>query len=143
MIRQRLSMGPRQLVSLAANIAFAASAAVAGAPPPPAAAADAKNGQILYQSKCGGCHSLDANRVGPLHRGVVGRPAGTAPGYNYSPALKRSGIVWSAAKLDRWLISPIKFVPGTRMGFSVSDARQRADIIAWLAANSPPQRNRK
>jgi cytochrome c len=48
---------------------------------PTAAAADAGRGRELYESRCGGCHSLDANRVGPAHRGVYGRKAGAAPGF--------------------------------------------------------------
>ena len=52
-----------------------------------AAAADAARGQELYESRCGGCHSLDANRVGPAHRGVYGRKSGSAPGF----------IAWIAA----------------------------------------------
>ncbi len=89
-------------------------------------------GEHLYAA-CMGCHSLDDNDVGPKHRGVVGRAAGTVAGYNYSSALKGSGIVWTSATLDLWLTSPQKLVPGTKMYFSVAKARDRADIIAYLA----------
>ena len=65
-----------------------------------AAAADAAHGQELYESRCGGCHSLDANRVGPAHRGVYGRKAGSAPNFNYSPAVKNSAVVWGKPSLD-------------------------------------------
>jgi cytochrome c len=93
---------------------------------------DPARGKTLYAA-CGGCHSLDENDVGPMHRGVVGRKAGSAPGYAYSPALKASGIVWTPANLDRWLSGPQAMVPGARMFFSVSNSQSRSDIIAYLA----------
>jgi cytochrome c len=93
---------------------------------------NAVRGQSLYQS-CTGCHSLDENEVGPKHRGVVGRRAGTVPGYVYSAALKKSNIVWDKPALDRWLAGPQKAVPGSKMFFTVSNPQSRADIIAYLA----------
>ncbi len=99
---------------------------------PQVAAVDPNRGKELWEAKCIGCHSLDANRVGPLHRGVVGRKAGTASGYSYSTAVKNAGFVWDEARLDQWLAGPAKFVPGSKMGFSVADPADRADIIAYL-----------
>jgi cytochrome c len=93
---------------------------------------DATRGQGLYQA-CSGCHSVDENDVGPRHRGVFGRRAGSLPDYAYSPALRNSQIVWDAANLDRWLTSPQALVPGTKMFFSLPDPQMRADIIAYLA----------
>jgi cytochrome c len=95
------------------------------------AAGDATRGEQIYQS-CQDCHSLDENEVGPKHRGVVGRVAGTVPGYNYSAALKNSKIVWSEATLDQWLTDPQAFVPGSRMAFRLTDAKDRADVIEYL-----------
>ncbi len=95
-------------------------------------AGDAARGQGLYQA-CSGCHSIDENDVGPRHRGVLGRRAGSLPDYAYSKALRDSQIVWDAANLDRWLTSPQALVPGTKMFFSLADAQMRADIIAYLA----------
>ena len=103
---------------------------------PQIAAIDPNRGKELWESKCIGCHSLDANRVGPLHRGVFGRKAGTAPGYSYSTAVKNAGFVWDEARLDQWLSGPAKFLPGSRMGFSVADPADRADIIAFLKSVS-------
>ncbi len=96
------------------------------------AAGDAARGKTLYQA-CSGCHSIDENDVGPKHRGVYGRAAGSVPDYGYSPALKASGLTWDAATLDRWLTSPQALVPGARMFFSLPDPQARADIIAYLA----------
>jgi cytochrome c len=95
--------------------------------------ADALRGQALYQARCSACHSADYNGVGPAHRGVVGRAAASAKGFAaYSPALKGSGLVWTAANLDRWLADPESLVPGQSMGVSVPDAAERADLIAFL-----------
>lgn len=92
---------------------------------------DPKRGEALYQA-CSGCHSINEDDIGPRHRGVVGRRAGTIAEYAYSPALKASGLVWDAATLDRWLTNPQDLVPGTKMYFSLSDPQKRADIIAYL-----------
>src|ERR1700722_12157978 len=64
---------------------------------------DAAIGKSLYEAKCSACHSVDANRTGPLHRGVVGRPVASVPGFTYSPALQRLGGVWTPERLDLWL----------------------------------------
>jgi cytochrome c len=102
----------------------------------PAAAGDAAHGKELYESRCGGCHSLDANRVGPAHRGVYGRSAGTAPNFSYSTAVKNSGVVWQESTLDTWLTNPQALIPGQRMNFRVATAEDRADIIAYLREQS-------
>ncbi len=93
-------------------------------------------GQALYESRCTGCHSVDANRVGPAHAGVFGRKAGGVKGYDYSPALAKSKLVWNAKTLDRWLANPQALIPGQKMGYSVSEAQDRADLIAYLASLS-------
>jgi cytochrome c len=67
-----------------------------------------------------------------MHKGVVGRKAGSVVGYDYSPDLKNSGIVWTEENLDKWLTGPQAMVPETRMFFDVPDAQDRADIIAYL-----------
>ncbi len=100
------------------------------------AGGDAETGAALYEARCTGCHSLDANRVGPMHRGVFGRQAGSLPDYAYSDAVKASDVVWREPTLDRWLASPGDFIPGSKMGFSVSDPKERAHIIAYLKAQS-------
>ena len=92
---------------------------------------DPSRGKALYQA-CQACHSIDENDLGPKHRGVVGRPAGSIVDYAYSAALKSSGLTWDEATLDRWLTNPSALVPGTKMFFQVADAQNRADIIAFL-----------
>ena len=101
-------------------------------------AADAVHGEEIYNSRCIACHSPDANRVGPKHRGVVGRTAGTVPDFNYSKAVKSSGVVWSEETLDKWLTNPQAFIPGQRMNFKVADPADRADLIAYLKTLTQP-----
>ena len=127
-------------VALAAGLLFQMTPANT-APPKTAKVAnpllggDPRRGAALYETRCSACHSIAANRIGPMHRGVVGRKAGTVAGFDYLPALKRARIVWNAPSLDRWLTNPPVMVPGTRMGIRVPDAKDRADIIAYLRAN--------
>ena len=102
-----------------------------------AQAADAARGKELYESRCGGCHSLDQDRIGPRHRGVIGRRAGTVADFDYSPALRAARIVWNAQTLDAWLADPERLVPGQRMNYRVPDASDRSDVIGFLQATSP------
>jgi cytochrome c len=108
-------------------------AAFAQSPPPAAkaSAGDAVHGKALYQA-CAACHSIDENDIGPKHRGVVGRRAGSVADFAYSSALKGSEIIWDEATLDRWLVNPSALVPGTKMFFKIDDAQARADLIAYL-----------
>ena len=93
-------------------------------------------GAEVYETKCGACHSLDANRIGPKHRNLFGRKAGSVADFHYTNALKQSGIVWNAQTLDRWLQNPVAMVPGTAMGIRLTSAQDRADVIAYLRQNS-------
>jgi len=93
---------------------------------------DPARGARLYKRVCAACHSLDANRVGPMHRGVVGRPVASVEGFRYSEALSAQSFVWDEATLDKWLENPPGMVPGTAMGIRVRLAEDRADIIAYL-----------
>lgn len=91
-------------------------------------------GKELYESRCTACHSLDHSRIGPAHRGVFGRSAGQVAGFDYSKALRGARVTWTARSLDRWLTNPEAFIPGQKMGYSVPDAQDRADIISFLAS---------
>ncbi len=93
---------------------------------------DPAKGEVIYH-RCQGCHSIDRNRTGPMHKGLFGRTAGSVPGFSYSDAMKNSGIVWSEQTLDQFLQGPRKMVPGTKMTYAgVPDAQERADLIAYL-----------
>jgi cytochrome c len=106
----------------------------------PARAADARAGAAIYE-RCAACHSLANDRAGPRHCGLLGRRAGTVPGFDYSEAMKRSGIVWNEGSLDRFLAAPTRVVPGTSMGYAgVADPVERANLIAYLkGAGSSPE----
>jgi cytochrome c len=116
--------------------AYAPPAAATPAPAPVSLQPQSLNGAGLYQARCGACHSLDANKFGPAHRGVFGRKAASAENYFYSPALAASGIVWSDKTLDLWLQGPQRLVKGTRMYPSFANPAERAAIIAYLKAAS-------
>lgn len=117
--------------------AFAALAALI-AITQPAAAGDPTHGEELYNSRCIACHSPDANRVGPKHRGVLGRVSGTVPDYAYSKAVKAAKVTWDEQTLDKWLTNPQAFIPGQKMNFRVNDPADRADIIAYLKTLTQP-----
>lgn len=95
---------------------------------------NALRGQTLYQARCTECHAVDSNKIGPAHRGVVGRRVGSLPGYTYSTELGTSRLRWTPQTLNAWLEDPEELVRGQRMGFQVDDAQERADLIAYLAS---------
>ena len=95
------------------------------------ASGDAKRGEALYEG-CQDCHSVDKNDVGPRHRGVYGRKAGSLPDYHYSDALKNANFVWDDQTLDQWLTDPQKFLPGSKMFYHLDTEQDRADVIEYL-----------
>jgi cytochrome c len=95
---------------------------------------DAARGEARFQD-CAACHKLEAgaNNVGPSLNGIFTRKAGELSDFRYSPALKRSGIVWTPETLDAFLTNPQALVPGNRMPYAgMADAGNRADLIAYL-----------
>lgn len=97
------------------------------------AAGDVQRGMALYQARCTACHAVDSNKIGPAHRGVMGRRVGSLKGYKYSDELAQSRLRWTPQTLNVWLEDPEELVAGQRMGFQVDDAQERADLIAYLA----------
>ena len=98
------------------------------------AAGDEKRGEQVF-NQCKPCHSLepDKNGVGPTLHGLFGRKAGTVPGYNYSAALKNSGLVWNEDTLKQYLSDPHKFIPGDKMMFAgIKNEDQLDDLLAYL-----------
>lgn len=121
----------RWLAALAAALSLAAAPTPAAATTPATAAA---RGAVIYE-RCAACHALTFDRTGPRHCGLFGRRAGSVPGFDYSPALRQSQLVWSEATLDRFLKNPMGTIPGTAMGYDgVKDQRERRDLIAYLRA---------
>ena len=99
------------------------------------ATGDPAEGARVFRA-CVACHSLEPgrHRTGPSLAGVLGRKAGSAPGFRrYSPALTGSGVIWDAVALDAWLRDPADFIPGNRMTFpGLPDDQVRADLLAYL-----------
>lgn len=101
---------------------------------------DPEHGRLVY-GRCMACHSIARDAVGPRHAGLFGRRAGSVPGYDYSAAMRASGIVWDAKTLDAFVKNPREAVPGTKMPFAgIEDDQERADLIAYLqqATRLPP-----
>lgn len=95
---------------------------------------DAGAGKIVF-AQCQSCHSVEAgvNKTGPSLAGIVGRPAGSVAGFNYSPANKNSGITWTEEQMYVYLENPQRVVPKTKMIFpGLREAQKRADVIAYL-----------
>src|SRR5919204_5579068 len=102
---------------------------------------DATRGERMYRA-CVACHSLEPNRnmTGPSLAEVWYQTAGSLASFpRYSPPLKASGIVWTDDTLDEWIKDPQHFIPGNTMTFpGIRDARQRADLLAFLKQATQP-----
>ncbi len=100
-----------------------------------AADGDPDRGQRVFGA-CAACHSLEADRnmTGPSLAGLWNRKAGGLASFpRYSPALKSADIVWDDKTLDAWLADSQHVIPGNTMTFpGIKDARQRADLLAFL-----------
>lgn len=103
--------------------------------PAMASAQDVEAGKKAF-SKCAPCHAIGPgakNKVGPELNGILGRKAASVEGFNYSAALKGSGLTWDDANIHKWLENPKALVPGTKMLFpGVKDENERNDIIAYI-----------
>jgi cytochrome c len=127
------------VAALASTLTLVASA-------PLVAEGDAANGRIIFNQNCASCHAISAEPVrgarGPNLLGVIGRNAGSVAGWEFSPALRASGLefhprnkpflVWTEENLDKWLADPAAFVPGSRMDLKMPDPRERRDVIAYI-----------
>jgi cytochrome c len=100
------------------------------------AAGNAADGEKIFKRSCGSCHVATKDgprRLGPPLFGVVGREAGTVEGFRYSEANKKSDVKWTPEVLDKYLVDPRKFMPGTNMAFAgLKKDNERADLIAYL-----------
>ncbi len=99
---------------------------------------DAARGEARFQD-CAPCHKLEAgaNNVGPSLHGIFTRKAGELGDFRYSPAIKRSGIIWTPETLDKFVTDPQALVPANRMPYAgMASAGDRADLIAYLLKTS-------
>jgi len=153
---QAASAAPAAAPQQVAAVQSVAPAGPAPAAPPPAApAAAAGNDSVALLASaspdagktsvtklgCVACHSLNEggrNGLGPNLYGVVGAEQGNhAAGYAYSAALKGKGGKWDYAELDKWLLKPSAYAPGTKMSYAgISDPKVRADVISYLRSLS-------
>lgn len=102
-----------------------------------------EEGEAFFR-RCLPCHQVGegaANTLGPVLNDVLGRQAGTYPGYSYSQAMVdagQGGLTWTADSLNAFLASPRKFLPGNKMTFAgARDAEDRVNVIAYLRSLSP------
>lgn len=115
---------------MAVSALFAGAALMSG---PALAAGDAAAGEKVFK-KCAVCHAVGPkahNKVGPNLNGVIGRKAGTEKGYNYSKAMKASGLTWTPANITKYVQNPKATVPGNKMAFA--GLKTQADINNLLA----------
>ena len=113
-------------------------------PTPKASASEAKDDESATGasasppqafSQCSVCHSTEAGKtiIGPSLAGVYGSKAGAVTGFQFSTAMKNSGLTWNAASLDKFLADPKAVVPGTLMSFAgLKDEEQREAVIRYL-----------
>jgi len=135
------------IIGVALLLGTGAETLAAQAQAPAQAQVDA--GRRLF-ARCTNCHEVGAgarNGFGPQLNGIVGRKAGSAPAYAYSPALKQAGFVWNEQKLVAFIRDSEKVVPGNKMRFlSFMSEKQASDIVAYLrtqgavAASPAPKR---
>jgi cytochrome c len=118
------------LTTLALTLSFTV------APQAAQAAGDAAAGQALFKQKCGICHSPEkgVNKIGPSLWEVVGRQAGSLPGYTYSDAMKNANRTWGEATLSDYLTNPRQKIPGVKMIFvGLPNQGDRENVIAYLS----------
>lgn len=121
---------------LAAALCLAALPAWAQFSPPPA---PKPTGAVLFRNHCATCHALDASappRLGPNLVGIIGRKAGSAPGFHYSAGFAKAGFTWDADHLDAYLTNPDSVVPGAAMPYRQANPAIRAAIIDYLKGQS-------
>lgn len=98
-----------------------------------------KRGERLF-IQCRACHTLEKDgkhKVGPNLWGMFGAKAGAKEGFNYSDAVKKSDITWTAKELDEWLTKPNDYLPGNKMAFvGVRKPEDRIALIAYLKKNT-------
>jgi len=94
------------------------------------------DGATLFLNQCGTCHTVEhgaAPRQGPNLAGVVGRKAGSLPGFKYSEGFSKADWTWDPVHLDTWLTNPQAMIPGAVMLYRQADPATRKSIVGWLA----------
>jgi len=132
-----MSRASTTVLPLAAALALLSGAALAQNE------VDPDEARLAFNNHCRQCHVTNEgdHRLGPSLHGVVGREAGSAPGYRFSSAMQNADLVWDAKTIDRFIQNPEALVPGNNMKpfTGVASAEERAKIIAHLEAASDGQ----
>src|SRR3954452_25458881 len=133
--------GPMRRSTLAMALSGIACLLVASSASAPAA--DAAAGQQAFKNACRTCHTVrdGDNRQGPNLHGIIGRKAGSLPGYGYSSAMKEAGFTWDADNLDRFMANPDAVVSGNSMKpfGGLASADDTAKIVAFLQSGMAGQ----
>lgn len=112
-----------------------APASMPSSAPTAQAAPAVDRGKKLFK-RCSTCHTLEKDgrhKVGPNLFGLVGETSGQKPGFNYSKAMKASGLVWTEENLSAYIERPAKFIPGNTMAFpGIRKPEDRALLIEYL-----------
>jgi cytochrome c len=99
---------------------------------------EAQDGRTVFVQVCSACHASEPNRdkTGPSLFGVIGRQAGSVPGFDYSDAMRRTDVTWNDETLDRYFADPKSYVRGNRMPYSLlmgaESSERRKHVIAYL-----------
>ena len=131
--RQALHMGKRRDEAIEHVERYRGATPVRSSRAGPGPGRCATRGAVFNQCKI--CHSLEAgkNLVGPSLHGVIGRKAGSVPGYAYSPAMKNADVTWNDNTLSKYLTDPKAFIAGDKMPFlGIKDPSQLGDLLAYL-----------
>jgi len=128
------------------SLLFAAMLAPAAMSAQDIRAGDSTRGKAFFEISCAVCHSPVLGpdntvimKQGPSLVGVLGRPAGSLPNFNYTKAIRESGFTWDTTNLFKFLANPMEILPGTTMPIPVADTRNRADVVAYLATLKIPE----
>lgn len=102
---------------------------------PIAHAADVDAGKVVF-NRCKICHTVETggrHTLGPNLHGIYGRKAATIEGFQYSDALKNSGIIWDDETLARYIHDPKDAIPGNRMAFpGIKNEQEMENLLAYL-----------
>lgn len=123
------------LYAMSVLVGLVAAGGAVAQQPEPSLLGDPEKGAVVFK-KCAPCHKVGPDArigVGPVLNGIVGRQAGTYPGYNYSKANKESGVTWDVENLTVYLRAPREFIPKTKMPFAgLKKDEEIADVLAYL-----------
>ena len=98
-----------------------------------------ERGAIMWK-RCRACHNVEEgarHKVGPNLYGIYGMTAGTQDGFNYSKAMRASGIVWDDETMSAYIENPRTYIPGNRMSYvGIRKEEDRQALLLWLKAQS-------